>query len=115
MDIVIFDDFIMNVRRERGVTMFHGLYFQDIPVIKEWTELVDFVEHFQAYTRNFLTFENTYRNGPQLQFRLAKKANQVLLTMEYMDIVFEFSKLDALKVVHKINRVLTRCDLFHQG
>ena len=93
-------------------THFQGLCYEDEFILKEWIEYCDFIEYFNAYLRNYLQIDKEYRYK-NLYFELVKKERAVLLMMWTGEKWHSFSKLEASQLVHKCNRVLARCDLFH--
>lgn len=94
-------------------TIFEGLYYRQELLTLEWTELVDFVEFFQAYLKNHLQMTQTYRWGEELTFSLVKQDGMVQLNVTFAYENLTFSKLEAAQLVHKVNRVLARCDLLY--
>lgn len=83
-------------------------------IANSWLEIIDFLELFQSYIKNHLSFDITYPFD-KLVFKLHKsKRDEILLSMDFGESTYAFSKLNASKIVHKINRILARCDLLYQ-
>lgn len=97
---------------EKSQFEFCGLLAEDHMVIKDWIRAVDFIECLQAYIKNHLVTEKYYDEGA-FCFEVIKKDHAVLLEVSFeVDYSYQYTKLEAARIAHKLNRVLSRCDLF---
>ena len=112
MHIYIYQKTLSLVIEQRERTMLlHGLYFHDQLLTTEWTDIVDFVEIFQAFNKNHLQFSKQYPFTEYLTLSLCKEEDSVYLQMSSTYDDFLILKLEAAQIVHKTNRILARCTL----
>jgi len=98
----------------KNTIFFESLIIENHLITHDWLKIIDFLELFQEYTKNHLSFDVNYQLN-QIQFKLYKsKSEEILLSMYLDDNIYAFSKLNAARITHKINRILARCDLFYQ-
>lgn len=106
--------YLLVERRTQQQVILVGLFDHETLLINEWTDLSDFCEYFQSFTRNHLAMgEKYFIKG--IDFELHKQKNTVVLAMYCQGRWYYFSKLEASQVLHKMNRVLGRCDLLYQA
>ncbi|QOY53200.1 hypothetical protein [Candidatus Sulfurimonas baltica] len=91
---------------------FSGIKIDDILVFEHWIPCIDFLEIFQSYQKNFLVLDKLYEVY-EIEFIVYKCKDDsiVYLSMQYNEKEYKFSKYDAAKIVHKLNRILARCNL----
>jgi len=115
MMIEIFKNIEIEVRYINKTTVIvENLIIDNKVIANSWLEIINFLELFQSYIKNHLSFNITYPFD-KLVFKLHKsKRDEILLSMNFEGNIYAFSKLNASKIVHKINRILARCDLLYQ-
>jgi hypothetical protein len=114
VDIKISDRFTVKVKHHsKSKTTLVGLFYEHELITLDWTEIIDFMEIFQAYLKNYLTVGEEYPFLSHMTIVLAKHQGKVALEIYTQSSREIFTKLDAGRLVHKLNRILSRCDLLY--
>ena len=100
------------VEHEAKEIHFLGIEIDDVVVLNHWIPTIDFLEIFQSYQKNFLALNKIYELY-EIEFIAYKCKDDsiVYLFMKSNEKEYKFSKYDAAKIVHKLNRILARCNL----
>lgn len=110
MLIALNDRLLVQLEQENKKTKLIGLYFDQELVTETWTEIVDFMEIYQSFLRNHLDTNEEYHFKKML-FRLEKDTGRTMLVSYAYGIRQTYDKLEAARLVHKLNRVLARTEL----
>ena len=99
---------------ERNRYLFRGLFYGNECMFENWIDVVDWVEIHQGFTKKILRGDMLYDQLRPVYFKVRKEeSNGVLLLMQYQQYpLLKFSKLESNQISHKVNRILSRCDLF---
>ena len=116
MTIKIFKNLEIKIKHMTKTTIVvENLILEDEIIANNWLEIVDFLELFQSYIKNHLSFDVVYPFD-LIEFKLHKsKTNEIFFTMTFKNNTYAFSKLNASRIVHKINRILARCNLLYHN
>jgi len=102
-------------KKSEYLTIFRGFFFKEELLTDNWTELIDMLEIFQAFNRNHLNVTKKYKWKSLSEFSLFKHEGNIYLQFDYDLEGFSVSKLESAQIGHKLNRVLSRCNLFYEG
>lgn len=93
----------------------HGgvvLLYDDVLIARNWIEIIDWLEYLQCFQRNMLRTSYEY-DRDIYTFSVKQKDGLLRLICEITDkepVYLE--KVECAQIAHKINRVLSRVDIF---
>lgn len=101
--------------KQKNIVVFDTLILGQESITSNFCDLIDFIEYFNCYKNNLLNLNKTYYFLDSIKFDLQQNESSISLVMHLENESYAFSKLYASRIVHKLNRIIARCDLLHHN
>lgn len=116
MEVKLGHDISAHIDFENKKYLFRSLSYKRHRFCEDWLTAIDIMEYFSGFSKNILQVESTYDAHAPFYCIVVKQDKNISLAFgigddKYSSDLIYFSKLDCNQFVHKLNRILSRCDI----